>query len=77
LLENVNIFDGTSEKLFMGREVLVEGNLIKEIGRNPSAAAGAEVIDGRGLQLRCSNREHLGPGMDDEHTLESFYRIQL
>ena len=28
LLTNVNVFDGTSDKLAMGQDVLVEGNLI-------------------------------------------------
>ena len=34
LIENVNVFDGKSDKLAMGMSVLVEGNLIKQVGKN-------------------------------------------
>ena len=37
LIKNVNVFDGTSEKLAMGQDVLVEGNLIKKIGKGLKA----------------------------------------
>ena len=40
--------------------VLVEGNLIKEISKNPKAANGAKVIDGGGRTLM--------PGLIDMHT---------
>ena len=33
LIKNVNIFDGKSEKLVLGRDVLIEANLIKKIGK--------------------------------------------
>ena len=33
LIKNVNIFDGKSEKLIQGKDVLVEGNLIKKVGK--------------------------------------------
>jgi hypothetical protein len=50
LIKNVNIFDGKSEKLAVGRDVLIEGNLIKTIGKGLNAGAGATVIeDGRTL----------------------------
>ena len=51
LFTNVNIFDGKSEKLITGRDVLVENNLIKAIGRNVEAEEGATVIDGNGRTL--------------------------
>jgi imidazolonepropionase-like amidohydrolase len=51
LITNVNIFDGTSEKLITGRDVLIENNLIKEIGRKVEAEEGATVIDGGGRTL--------------------------
>ena len=58
LFKNVSIFDGTSEKLITGKDVLVEGNLIKKIA--PAIKAdGAEVIDGSGRTLM--------PGLIDSH----------
>ena len=51
LIKNVNIFDGTSDKLAMGRDVLVEGNLIKTIGKGLKTPGGATVIDGGGRTL--------------------------
>ena len=37
LLTNVNVWDGTSDGLAMGQSVLVEGNLIKEVGAGINA----------------------------------------
>ena len=51
LITNVSIFDGTSERLIEGRDVLIEGNLIAEIGRNLEAGEGVTVIDGGGGTL--------------------------
>ena len=51
LFTNVNIFDGTSERLAMGQDVLVEGNLIKQIGTGLRPGDGATVIDGGGRTL--------------------------
>jgi imidazolonepropionase-like amidohydrolase len=51
LFTNVHVFDGTSEKLAMAQDVLVEGNLIKKIGKGLVAANGATVIDGGGRTL--------------------------
>ena len=50
LFANVNVFDGTSDSLTQGVDVLVEGNLIKELGPNLSAA-NATIIDGGGRTL--------------------------
>ncbi len=50
LFNNVRIFDGKSETLTSGN-VLVEGNLIKQISSGPIRAAGATVIDGGGRTL--------------------------
>jgi imidazolonepropionase-like amidohydrolase len=51
LFNDVRIFDGKSETLTNGN-VLVEGNLIKQISSGPiQAAAGATVIDGGGRTL--------------------------
>lgn len=46
LIKNVNIFDGSSEKLAMNQDELVEGNLIKQIGKEIKAANNATVIEG-------------------------------
>jgi imidazolonepropionase-like amidohydrolase len=55
----VRIFDGKSETLTSGN-VLVEGNLIKQISSGPiRAGAGATVIDGSGRTLM--------PGLIDAH----------
>ena len=60
LFTNVNIFDGKSDKLATGMSVLVEGNLIKEIGdKDLKAAKHATVIDGGGRTLM--------PGLIDSH----------
>ena len=58
LISNVNIFDGKTNKLTAG-SVLVEGNLIKEIGKKIEAPQGAYVIDGSGRTLM--------PGLIDGH----------
>jgi imidazolonepropionase-like amidohydrolase len=58
LIKNVNIFDGMSDKLVMGLDVLVEGNKIKRIGKID--APRAVVIDGGGRVLT--------PGFIDTHT---------
>jgi imidazolonepropionase-like amidohydrolase len=51
LFTNVNIFDGKSNKLAMDMNVLVEGNLIKQVGPNLKAAGHASVIHGGGRTL--------------------------
>ena len=58
LFINVNIFDGKTNGLKRGMDVLVEGNLIKKIGKNISAS-GATVIDGSGMTMT--------PGLIDMH----------
>lgn len=60
LLTNVNIFDGTSETLAEGMNVLVEGNLIKKIAKGDiEVDTDAIVIDGGG--------DTLMPGLIDMH----------
>ncbi len=55
----MRIFDGKSETLTSGN-VLVEGNLIKQISSGPiRSGAGATVIDGSGRTLL--------PGLIDAH----------
>ena len=53
LFENVNVFNGTDNKIFEGLYVLVEGNLIKAISSKPiKTRNGAIVIDGGGAKLK-------------------------
>lgn len=59
LFTNVNIFDGASESLITGQDVLVANNLIEQIGPGLSAS-GATVIDGGGRTLM--------PGLIDCHS---------
>jgi imidazolonepropionase-like amidohydrolase len=59
LFKNVNIFNGHDAKLAMGQDVLVEGNLIKKIGKRLKAGNVAIVIDGKGRTLM--------PGLIDMH----------
>lgn len=51
LIQNVNIFDGTSPDLLMDRDVLITDNMITQIGSNLSAGPGATIIDGKGMTL--------------------------
>ena len=66
LFTNVNVFDGKSDKLAEGMSVLVEGNLIKKIGKGLKADANATVIDGAGRTMV--------PGLHDMHTHVGIYR---
>jgi imidazolonepropionase-like amidohydrolase len=59
LIINVNIFNGKSDKLAMGMSVLVEGNLIKQVGKDVKARDDAKSIDGGGRTLM--------PGLIDSH----------
>ena len=58
LFKNVNIFNGTSDKLIMNQDVLVEGQTIKKIGSGVTAES-AQVIMGKGKTLM--------PGLIDGH----------
>ena len=59
LFTNVNVWDGTSKKLAMGQDVLVEGNLIKTVGKNLKSGDATTVINGGGGTLL--------PGFIDNH----------
>lgn len=59
LFTNVHIFDGVNEERMAGN-VLVEGNLIKQVSAEAIDAPGATVIDGDGRTLM--------PGLIDMHT---------
>ena len=60
LFKNVNIFNGTENKLYQNHHVLVEGNLIKTISADEiDSKANATVINGGGKTLM--------PGLIDGH----------
>ena len=59
LFKNVKVFNGIDDKL-IAQDVLVEANLIKEIGKELKVSEGATVIDGGGRTLM--------PGLTDAHT---------
>jgi imidazolonepropionase-like amidohydrolase len=58
LITNVDVWDGTSDRLMLKTDVLVEGNRIKQVGQNLNAE-GASVIDGQGFTVT--------PGLIDMH----------
>lgn len=60
LFTNVNIFNGVDDGLMEDANVLVQGNLIKEISSEPITADGAYIVDGEGRTLM--------PGMIDMHS---------
>lgn len=58
LITNVDVWDGTSDKVAKATDVLIEGNKIKKVANNISAPD-ASVIDGKGGTLT--------PGLIDMH----------
>ncbi|MEH6651842.1 MAG: amidohydrolase family protein [Motiliproteus sp.] len=81
LFKNVNIFDGKSDKLIQGKEVLIENKFIKAVGSGLAVSANAEVIDGGGRTLTpglIENHAHLMlmgpslPAMEGMVTWEDF-----
>ena len=50
LIQNVKIFDGVNDKLTPGH-VLIENNLIKQVGDIKTIPEGTTVIDGGGRTL--------------------------
>lgn len=59
LFTNVHVFDGKHEKRMMNANVLVEGNLVKQVSTSPISAPDATVINGGGRTLM--------PGLIDAH----------
>lgn len=59
LIKNVDVWDGTSNKLNKNVSVLIENNLIAAVGKNLAEPKGATLIDGGGKTLI--------PGLSDAH----------
>jgi len=60
LIKNVSVFDGNTEKVGKGINVLIEGNLIKDISASAiQTSSGATIIDGTGMTMT--------PGLIDMH----------
>jgi imidazolonepropionase-like amidohydrolase len=51
LFTKVHVFDGVNETRIMNANVLIEGNLIKQVSTDPIAVDGATVIDGGGRTM--------------------------
>jgi imidazolonepropionase-like amidohydrolase len=88
LIKNVSIFDGNSEKLITGKDVVVEGNKIKSIvssGGNEKKFD--EVIDGKGGYLSpglidCHSHAVMGGdeltfGFGDQHYVQLFAAMEM
>lgn len=60
LITNVDVYDGKSDRLSIDTDVLVEGDLIKQVAKDIDAPPGATVIDGQGFTVV--------PGLIDTHT---------
>jgi imidazolonepropionase-like amidohydrolase len=74
LFKNVKVFNGSDDKL-IDVDVLVEGNLIKQVGKNLNAS-NATVIDGGGRTLMpgmVNMHEHLLPNQSFDYLLTSAY----
>ncbi|MFD0986531.1 metal-dependent hydrolase family protein [Methyloligella solikamskensis] len=69
LFTNVNVFDGKNEQRIENANVLVEGNLIKQVSTDPIEAEGATVINGSGRTLM--------PGLIDMHWHANFATLSI
>lgn len=59
LIKDVDIFDGTSASLMKGQDVIIEDNMIKQIGEDLVVTQEMTVIDGTGKTMT--------PGLIDNH----------
>lgn len=75
LIKNVNIFDGMNETLKMGQDVLVDGNKIKQIGKDLSAD-GADVWDGRSDPVK-EGQDVLIEGDFDRADIFNSYQVTI
>jgi imidazolonepropionase-like amidohydrolase len=51
LIKNVNVYDGFNDELVPNQDVLIEGNLIKQVSENISTKIGIDIIDGSNKTL--------------------------
>ena len=68
LITNVNVWDGTSEELMMGTDVLIEGNLVKQVATGIEAPD-AHKVDGKGGTVM--------PGLIDMHAHHAIHEGML
>lgn len=68
LITNVNVWDGRSNKVKKGHNVLIEGNLIKKVGKGIKAPK-AHKVDGKGGTVM--------PGMIDMHAHHAIHEGML
>ncbi|MEJ1996496.1 MAG: amidohydrolase family protein [Limibacillus sp.] len=59
VITNANVFNGVEERLMQDTDLLIEGNLIKQIGDDIAVPTGAKIIDAAGRTLI--------PGLIDAH----------
>lgn len=59
IIQNANVWDGTSDELLEGVDILVEGNKVKQIGKGLKVPKGAQVYDATGKTVI--------PGLIDMH----------
>ena len=59
LIQDVDIFDGTSKQLQKNMDVIIEDNIIKQIGEDLTALPNMTIINGEGKTMT--------PGLIDNH----------
>ena len=64
LIKSANVWDGTSDKLLEDHSVLIEGNMIVEVGQHLDESKANQIIDVAGKTLI--------PGLSDAHVHLSF-----
>lgn len=69
LINNVHIFDGVNEERLENANILIEGNLIKQISTDAITVNAAETIDGGGRTLM--------PGLIDMHWHSAYASIPM
>lgn len=69
LFKNTDLIDGTGSDIMENVSLLVDGNIIKEIGKNIHAPSGTEIIDCKGNTLM--------PGLIDAHVHLGLVEIEV
>ena len=69
LITNVNVWDGRSDNVAQGVDVLIEGNLIKKVARGIRAPSRAYKVDGKGGTVI--------PGLIDMHAHHAIHEGML